>query len=139
MSINFNITGEISNKEVGLISIILITTIGAILTVEKSNLISYIFIICVAVCIVLYLNYFIYNTFESDWIINKLPLLLKLEKGTVLDMTQERLVSFSERNPKLMIPLYEQFYFIAIIEKKFELAEAFKDKINDLKNTTVKN
>lgn len=139
MPFNFNITGEISKKEVGLISIVLITTIGAVSTFEKNNLISIIFIGCAACSVLVYLMNFIYHSFESDWIGDKLPVLLLMEQNLGWEKSLGLGLDFSEENSKFLIAIYEQFYFRAIKEKKFELAEAFNNKINDIKNTTVKN
>jgi hypothetical protein len=91
---------------------------------------SMIFIILASGSVLVYLMIFTFNTFKSNWIEEKLPILLLLEefyssKG-----------AFAQ-NREFLIATYEQFYFRAIKEKNFELADAFKNKINDIKNTTL--
>ncbi len=122
----FNISGEISKKEVGLISIILMEISGAILTVGTNNIVGYAFagiaLLTIIAFIATYTDFFSEN---DDWIGDNLQLLSQAQFLYML--------SPSALTHGLLINRYEQFYFRALKEKDVKLAEGLKDKIEELK------
>lgn len=129
MSFDINITGNISKKEIGLISIILITTSGAASTIGKNDIIAVAFFMLTVLCVFVYIIIYLANFFNKMSIDKKLSLLLEIEN---IYRTCP-----SDEVRKSLVIIYESFYYWAIKEKEHELSDALKNKMEDLKNKIV--
>ncbi|MGB8216095.1 MAG: hypothetical protein WCE94_02240 [Candidatus Methanoperedens sp.] len=121
----FNITGNISKTEIGLISIILITTSGAAITLGKNDIIAVSFFMLTLLCVFVYIIIYLTNFFNKMSIDKKLSLLFETE--CIYQACP------SDEFRKTLVSIYESFQLWAIKEKEYELADALKDKIKNLK------
>lgn len=125
----FEFTGEISKKEIGLISIALITTLGVIFTVGKDNTITIVFslltILSVIIFVMLFLTDFFNKQAKKDYINRDLSLLFEFENLYLEKPSHEM--------KQIMLNMHQLIYRRAVLEKEDKLAEVIKDKMKELK------
>ena len=123
------ITGEISKKDIGLISVALTATLGTIFTVGKDSTIAMVFtfltLLSVFPFIMIYLEDFYHKQSKKDYISRDLSLLFQAESSY-----QERP---SDERRNWLLNLYQLIYRRAVMEKEDHLAEVIKDKMEDLR------
>ena len=125
----FNITGEISKREVGLISLVIITTAGATLAIRDDKILAVAFFGVASICIMVFILIHVIEYYRKISMDDRLLNLYKMEIGWgafELDGKLDNINTFK-------IYEYESAYFKAIAENKLQLAEAFKNKIEELK------
>jgi Na+-driven multidrug efflux pump len=125
----FGFTGEISKKDIGLISVALITTFGAIFTAGKDTTIAMVFtllsVLSVIFFVLLFIMDFLNKQSKKDYISRDLSLLFEIE-NLYLEKP-------SDEMRKLVLNMHQLFYRRAIFEKEDKLAEVIKDKMEELK------
>ena len=126
---SINITGEISKREVGLLSLMIITTTGAIATVKDNELLAVAFFGVTLICAMIFIPIHVIEYYRKISMDGRLSNLYNLELGWEAFEFNGKLDIINTAR----IKTYESLHLQAIAENRLQLAEAFKNKIEELK------